>query len=389
MSFKIGKDLGFVLAKGVLFSLVCIFFVLPALILMFDKWIVKSKKKSPNINLNKLGKASYKIRFIALPLFLLVFLISFITKGNLKIDYTETQTDDVAKVFNENNQIAIIYKNEDEEKISKYLKNLENVDKIDEVLGYGNTINENLTYDKLNEKLNDLGSDVNIEDYLLKILYYDYYNPNQNNKMTFNEFVNFIEQEAYKNEKTNEKIDNETKSEITRLKNFVTVNSINKKRNSTDIANILQIDKSKIDDIFIYYLSKNNNTQISLNEFINFMNKDVLTNEKYAVKIDNESKDKLNTLSNFTNKEKLQRRLTSNQMAQIFGIDNNLMNELYKYYNYINSDNVKMTIPKFLDFVLNDVVTNSQYSSSFDEEALQNINQLATFSNLSLINKSC
>ena len=387
MSFKIGKDLGFVLAKGVLFSLVCIFFVLPALILMFDKWIVKSKKKSPNINLNKLGKASYKIRFIALPLFLLVFLISFITKGNLKIDYTETQTDDVAKVFNENNQIAIIYKNEDEEKISKYLKNLENVDKIDEVLGYGNTINENLTYDKLNEKLNDLGSDVNIEDYLLKILYYDYYNPNQNNKMTFNEFVNFIEQEAYKNEKTNEKIDNETKSEITRLKNFVTVNSINKKRNSTDIANILQIDKSKIDDIFIYYLSKNNNTQISLNEFINFMNKDVLTNEKYAGKIDNESRNKLNTLSKFTNKQTIQTKMQSSQMAELFGIDINTMNELYKYYILVNDIDVKMTISEFSNFVLNYVLNDSNYASSFDATTIQNIKLLATFSDLNTINK--
>ena len=60
MSFKIGKDLGFVLAKGVLFSLICIFFVLPSLILIFDKWIVKTKKKTPNFKLNKLGSYSYK-----------------------------------------------------------------------------------------------------------------------------------------------------------------------------------------------------------------------------------------------------------------------------------------------------------------------------------------
>ena len=53
MTFKIGKDLGFVLAKGVLFSLICIFFVLPDLILIFDKWISKTKKRSPNIKVNK------------------------------------------------------------------------------------------------------------------------------------------------------------------------------------------------------------------------------------------------------------------------------------------------------------------------------------------------
>ena len=36
MSFTIGKDLGFVLAKGVLLSLISIFFCLPALLLIFD-----------------------------------------------------------------------------------------------------------------------------------------------------------------------------------------------------------------------------------------------------------------------------------------------------------------------------------------------------------------
>ena len=63
-----------------------------------------------------------------------------------------------------------------------------------------------MPFDKLNEKLNDLGSDTTVEDYLLKIVYYDYYNQDNQNKMTFAEFIDFIENEAYKNEKTNEKI---------------------------------------------------------------------------------------------------------------------------------------------------------------------------------------
>ncbi len=387
MSFKIGKDLGFVLAKGVLFSLICIFFVLPSLILMFDKWIVKTKKKSPKINLNKLGSYSYKIRFIAVPLFLLIFIGSFILKGNLGINYTDSQSDEINKIFVENNQIAIIYKNEDEEKISKYLKNLENYEKVDEVLAYGNTINEKLVVDKLNNKLNDLGSDVTIEDYLLKILYYDYYNPEGNNKMTFSEFINFIEAEAYNNEKTNEKIDDKTKNDISRLKNFVTVSSMDKKRTSIDIANILEMDKSKIDDILIYYLSKNNNTQINLNEFINFMNKDVFTNKEYSTKIDTGSKEKLNKLSNFTNRQIIQKKMDSNSMTKIFGIDKNTMNELYKYYILVNDTNIKMTISEFSNFVLDNVLKDSNYANSFNPNTIQNIKLLATFSNIETINK--
>ncbi len=387
MSFKIGKDLGFVLAKGVLFSLICIFFVLPSLILMFDKWIVKTKKKSPSIKLNKLGSFSYKIRFVSVPIFLIIFIASFILKGNLGIDYTDTQSDEIANVFNENNQMAIVYKNEDEEKISQYLKDFENENKIDEVLAYGNTINEDLTYDKLNDRLKDLGRETDTEDYLLKIVYYDYYNQDKQNSMTFDEFIDFIENEAYNNEKANKKIDSNTKKDITRLKNFVTVNAMDKKKTASEIAEILEIDKSKIDDIFIYYLSKNNNTQITLNDFINFMNKDVLTNKKYANKIDSNSKANLKRLSAFTNKQTLQKKITSDEMSKLFGIDSDTMNELYKYYILVNDIDTKMTISEFSNFVLNNVLNDSNYANSFDEQTIHSIKILATFSNLNIINK--
>lgn len=47
MDFKIGLDMGLVLSKGVFLSLVSIYFVLPSLILAFDKLIRKTVKKVP------------------------------------------------------------------------------------------------------------------------------------------------------------------------------------------------------------------------------------------------------------------------------------------------------------------------------------------------------
>ena len=387
MSFRIGMDLGLNLSKGVLFSLICIFFVLPSLILMFDKWIIKSKKKSPRFNLNKLGQASYKIRYIALPLFLLIFGISFLLKGNLGIDYTDKQSDDISKIFKENNQIAIIYKNKDEEKISKKLKTLEKDNAIIKVLGYGNTINEKLTYNKLNAKLNDLGSNVSVEDYLLKIIYYNYYNKKNNNKITLNEFINFIETEAYNNPKINEKIDTNMKKDIARLKNFVLEFPINKKRTASEIAQILEIDESDVKNLFIYYLSKNSNQKMTLNEFLDFMNKDVLTNEKYASKIDNQSKAKLNTIAKFTNKNILTKKLTNSELAKFFGLDTNVVNDLLKYCISKNDINLKLTISNFSNFIINNVLKDSTYSNNFDDATKNNIRLLANFSNNDIINK--
>lgn len=46
MSFTIGKDIGLVISKGVFFSLVCVFTVMPSLILWFDGLVYRLDKKN-------------------------------------------------------------------------------------------------------------------------------------------------------------------------------------------------------------------------------------------------------------------------------------------------------------------------------------------------------
>lgn len=283
--------------------------------------------------------------------------------------------------------MAIIYKSEDEETIKQYLKELEEKNKVDEVLGYGNTINQDLKVNELNPKIKELGSDVDIEEYLIKILYYNYYNQDENNTMTFNEFIKFIKNEVYNNPKMADKLDEGTRKDIDRLEKFTTTDSINKKRTSIEIANILEMDKAKIDDILIYYNSKNNNLKISLNDFINFMNKDVLTNKTYSKNIDNNAKASLNTLSKFTNKNIITKKMTSKEMANLFGISENVMNSLYTYYISVNEIETKMSISEFSEFVLEDVLTNKQYASMFNEETVNSIKMLSVFSNKTNITK--
>lgn len=388
MSFTIGRDLGFVLAKGVLFSLISIFFVLPGLILIFDKLILKTKKKSPKFKMDVLGKFAYKIRYVAPILFIVTFIGCYLIKGNLGIAYTQTATDDIAKVFNINNQIALIYNTNDEEKVAEYLEKIENEENVDEVLGYGNTINESLTYDMLNQKFEDLGEDTKVDEYLLKIIYYNYYNQDENNTISFNEFVKFVKEDVYNNPNVVDKIDETTRKNIDRLSNFTNSTSINKKRTVAEIASILEISQEDVKDILIYYNSKNNNIKISLNEFIKFMNKDVLTNTKYADKINDNAKKSLETLSKFIDINTIKKEMTSKEMAKLFEISETSMNDLYTYYISINEIDMKLTISEFTNFVITDILTNPNYASNFDETTINNIKMLATFSNTDVITKN-
>ena len=73
MSLKIGADLGFVLAKGVLLSMLCTLTILPGLILIFDKPIAKTAKKTPRLRMDRIGAFSYRARKATVVLFALLF----------------------------------------------------------------------------------------------------------------------------------------------------------------------------------------------------------------------------------------------------------------------------------------------------------------------------
>ena len=376
MSFTIGKDLGFALAKGVILSLLSIFTCLPGLIILFDKLIFKFKKKCPIIKLNLVGKISYKLRYVAIVVFLLIFIFSYIFKGNMNIVYTQEGTDEIEKVFPLNNQMAIVYNNEDEEKISKLCHSLEDNDKLKDVLCYSNTINEPETYDKFNPKLDELGSDSEVEEYLLKIVYYHYYNPKEDNKMTLDEFINFIKTTVYNNDELQDNIDNNMRQDINRLTNFSTPNSVNKKKTATEIADILSLDKDLVNDVFIYYHAQNINTKMTLSEFINFMNDYVLKDPNYSKYVDASTKDNLNRVTKFTDKDNVNHKLSSSEMADLFDIDSSTTKDLYTYYLLESNLSNEMTLRTFTNYVNNNLINDPSYSSMIDKDQLALLSKL-------------
>lgn len=347
MSFTIGKDLGFVLAKGVLFSLISIFLCLPGLILLFDKKIEQTKKKPVKLNLTKLGKLSYKYRYASLIIFVLLLGFSFYSKGNLGYLYTGAEQDEIAKHFKTTNEMAIIYNNEYEDRVGNYCRNLEN-DKVDNILCYGNTIGENLKYNEINNKLETLNTNTNVDEYLSKIIYYYYYNPEINNKMTFNEFISFIENYVYTNDKLSSNISNDMKNSITKLSYFTDNIQINSSRNIEDIANILDIPKEQVQMLYVLYHSQDVDIKININDFINFLNKDVIYSEEYENRIDKNTIENIKTLSNFTNTNTIKENVNAKELASLLGIDeNSVKNLLMLYYSNVDSG-YKVSLSDFI-----------------------------------------
>lgn len=72
MSFTLGLDLGIVMAKGVIFGVICCVTVLPSMILIFDKVIEKTKHRAIIPDLGKISHWVVKHHVVFLVLFLVI-----------------------------------------------------------------------------------------------------------------------------------------------------------------------------------------------------------------------------------------------------------------------------------------------------------------------------
>ena len=101
MKFSLGKDIGLVMAKGVVFGVITVLTIYPSLLLIFDKWINKSKHKPiiPKFKfLNSIVTKSYKRIFIIF-LILLIYLVLNNSKLNIHLKHITLLKSSIKKII--------------------------------------------------------------------------------------------------------------------------------------------------------------------------------------------------------------------------------------------------------------------------------------------------
>lgn len=87
MNLTLGKDIGIVMAKGVLFGVICVVTILPSMILEGSKWIEKTKHKEMIPKFQKLKEFNIKHDKAIILVFILVLPIAFYGYQNTKVYY--------------------------------------------------------------------------------------------------------------------------------------------------------------------------------------------------------------------------------------------------------------------------------------------------------------
>lgn len=110
MSYKIGKDLGIVMAKGVVFGLISCVTILPSLILIFDKLISKTMHKSLIPNMNKFSGFITKnyLAFVIIAICLFIPSTIGYAKKPIYYDFTKILETEDGEGINQDDILSIV-----------------------------------------------------------------------------------------------------------------------------------------------------------------------------------------------------------------------------------------------------------------------------------------
>ena len=168
MKFNIGFDMGLVLAKGIVFSLLSVVFFMPAMILKFTKLNDRTKHRSFFPDFTKLGKGVFKIRYAVLSGVLLITPPAYVAQGMNHFLYgnsavggakgTQVYEDDqeITQRFGRSNMLLLIYPNNDMVAERRLSDELEALPYVKSVTSMANTLPEGVPEEFLPESATSL-----------------------------------------------------------------------------------------------------------------------------------------------------------------------------------------------------------------------------------------
>ena len=156
MRFKIGPDMGWVMAKAIVFSLICVLCLLPALAISTYKLIDKTQHKSLVPDFAKLSKCVMKIRIPVLALSIMFVVPCFIAQGKNDFLYgssriystraTQMGRDliDIEEEYGTSNPLVIMVPKGNIHKEVAMNGELKKNPDVDSVISYVNTVGETI-----------------------------------------------------------------------------------------------------------------------------------------------------------------------------------------------------------------------------------------------------
>lgn len=168
MHLKLGFDIGFVMAKGVLFGILTVVFVLPSIVLIFEKQILKYRHRNFIPDLTKVNVFTLKHKKAFALIFLLLLAPSYLIQKDIDLYYSMnkalpgylTSMQGFEKLKNDFNmactQFVIVDDSIPAAKLMEMEKKLENMDGVSSLLAYNSIVGPAIPDDILPDEIMQL-----------------------------------------------------------------------------------------------------------------------------------------------------------------------------------------------------------------------------------------
>lgn len=168
MHLKLGFDIGFVMAKGVLFGILTVVFVLPSIVLIFEKQILKYRHRSFIPDLTKVNVFTLKHKKAFALIFLLLLAPSYLIQKDIDLYYSMnkalpgylTSMQGFEKLKNDFDmactQFVIVDDSIPAAKLMEMEKKLENMDGVNSLLAYNSIVGPAIPDDILPDEIMQL-----------------------------------------------------------------------------------------------------------------------------------------------------------------------------------------------------------------------------------------
>lgn len=158
MNFKIGPDMGLVLAKGIVFSLVSVLFFLPVLATYTTKWIDKTAHKSFVPSFEKFGKVAVKVGVPIMLIVVIAMVPSFLAQSNNDFRYGSSgmidsrtkygqDRDLINETFGKSTQVVLMVPKDNWAKEASLNQELKQVKEVSSIISYVNMVGEQIPVD--------------------------------------------------------------------------------------------------------------------------------------------------------------------------------------------------------------------------------------------------
>ena len=150
MQFQIGFDMGIVLIKSILFSMLSVFTLMPGLLMLFSKAMERTRHRSFIPRIDRWGGFVLKLRHVGVPLFIVALVGGFFLSNRCPYVYGYTQIETarqnesqvaeqrVSDTFGTQNVIALLVPRGDYDSEKALLERLEACDQVDYAMGLSN-----------------------------------------------------------------------------------------------------------------------------------------------------------------------------------------------------------------------------------------------------------